>query len=45
MSEVKVDFEKDTVPRFKGSYEVKAFDADGGEHRFIPECHVSYSVS
>jgi hypothetical protein len=39
------DFQKsDTVRRFKFDAEVRAFDANGGEHRFTPECHVSYSV-
>ena len=30
-----------TAPRFKSDYPVRAFDADGGEHLFTPECHVS----
>ena len=39
------DFQKsDTVFRFKFDTEVRAFDADGGEPRFTPEYHVSYSV-
>jgi hypothetical protein len=35
----------DTVPRFRFDTEVRAFDANGGEHRFTPECHVSHPVS
>lgn len=33
------------VRRFKCDTEVRAFDADGMEHRFTPECHVCYSLS
>lgn len=32
------------VPMFKFDTEIRAFDADGAEHRFTPKCHVSYSV-
>ena len=34
-----------TLRRFKCDTEIRAFDANGGEHRFTPECHVSCSVS
>ena len=44
--EVQPNFVKaSTVPRIKFDTEVRAFDANGTEHRFIPECHVSYSAS
>jgi len=40
------DFETGaSVGRFKSDTEVRAFDADGGEHRFIPECHVGNTIA
>jgi hypothetical protein len=39
------NFSSKTVRRLKGDTEIRVFDADGGKHRFIPESHVSHSVS
>ena len=39
------DFVKnDKVSRCKFDTEIRAFDVNGGEHRFTPECHVSYPL-
>jgi len=34
----------DTVQRVRSETEIRAFDADGGEHRFTPESHVSFHL-
>lgn len=35
---------RDTLRRVKHDAEVRAFDADGNEHRFTPEAHVSLAI-